>query len=47
MEKEAWAYFVFGLVLVVLFVVIIAYYYSSKQRSKVEEAKYTMLDDDE
>lgn len=47
MEKQAWAYFLFGLALVVLFVIIIAHYYSAKRRSKVEEAKYTMLDDDE
>jgi cbb3-type cytochrome oxidase subunit 3 len=47
MEKQAWAYFLFGLALVVLFVIIIAHYYSSKRRIRVEEAKYTMLEDDE
>lgn len=47
MEKQAWAYFLFGLALVVLFVIIIAHYYSSKRRTRVEEAKYTMLEDDE
>ena len=47
MEKQAWAYFIFGLVLVVLFLVVIVHYYSAKRRSKVEQAKYTMLDDDE
>ena len=47
MEKQAWAYFIFGLALVVLFVIIIAHYYSKKRRHKVEEVKYKMLDDDE
>jgi cbb3-type cytochrome oxidase subunit 3 len=47
MEKQAWAYFLFGLALVVLFVIIIAYYYSRKRHEKVEDAKYKMLDDDE
>jgi len=47
MEKEAWAYVLFGLALVVLFVIIIAHYYSKKRRKKVEEIKYKMLDDDE
>ncbi len=41
------AYFLFGLALVVLFVAIIAFYYSGKRRDSVEEAKYTMLDDDD
>ncbi|HXY53961.1 MAG TPA: cbb3-type cytochrome c oxidase subunit 3 [Nitrospirota bacterium] len=47
MEKQAWAYIVFGLVLVVLFVIIIVHYYSRKRHKKVEEIKYKMLDDDE
>lgn len=47
MEKQAWAYFLFGLALVVLFVIIIAHYYSRKRHEKVEDAKYKMLDDDE
>ncbi len=46
MEKQAWAYIIFGLVLVVLFVIIITHYYSKKRHSKVEEAKFKMLDDD-
>ena len=46
MEKQAWAYLLFGLVLVVLFVIIIAHYYAKKRHSKVEEVKYKMLDDD-
>jgi len=46
MEKEAWAYLIFGLALVVLFVIIIVHYYSKKRHKKVEEAKYEMLDDD-
>jgi cbb3-type cytochrome oxidase subunit 3 len=47
MEKQAWAYFLFGLALVVLFVIIIAHYYSKKRHEKVEDAKYKMLDDDD
>jgi len=47
MEKQAWAYFLFGLALVVLFVIIIVHYYSKKRHEKVEDAKYKMLDDDE
>jgi cbb3-type cytochrome oxidase subunit 3 len=47
MEKQAWAYVLFGLALVVLFVVIIAHYYSKKRHKKGEEVKYKMLDDDE
>ena len=46
MEKQAWAYFLFGLALVVLFVIIIVHYYSKKRHDKVEDAKYKMLDDD-
>ena len=47
MSAQTLAYFMFGLALVVLFVVIIVHYYSRKRHSKVEEAKYRMLDDDE
>ena len=47
MEKQAWAYFLFGLALVVLFVIIIVHYYSKKRHNEVEDAKYKMLDDDE
>lgn len=47
MEKQAWAYLLFGLALVVLFVIIIAHYYSKKRRHKVEDVKYKMLDDDD
>jgi len=46
MEKQAWAYVLFGLALVVLFVIIIAHYYSKKRHKKVEEIKYKMLDDE-
>ncbi len=47
MGKQALAYILFGLALVVLFVVIIAHYYSGKRHSKIEEAKHKMLDDDD
>jgi len=46
MGKQAWAYFLFGFALVVLFVVIIVHYYSKKRHTDVEEIKYKMLDDD-
>jgi cbb3-type cytochrome oxidase subunit 3 len=46
MDKQVWAYALFGLALVVLFVIIIAHYYSKKRHNKVEEIKYKMLDDD-
>lgn len=44
---QALTYFLFGLALVVLFGVIIAFYYSKKRHSKVEEAKFRMLDDED
>jgi cbb3-type cytochrome oxidase subunit 3 len=47
MTAQAFAYLVFGFVLVVLFAVIIIHYYAKKRHGKVEEAKYRMLDDDE
>ena len=47
MNEQSVAYFIFGLVLVVLFAGIIAFYYSKKRHKKVEEPKYKMLDDDE
>ena len=47
MESQAWAYVLFGLVLVVLFVFIIVHYYSKKRHKSVEEVKYKMLDDDD
>lgn len=47
MESQGIAYFLFGLSLVVLFGVIIGFYYSKKRHSKVEEAKYKMLDDED
>ena len=39
------AYVLFGLALCLLFAIIIFYYYSRKRKEKVEEAKYSMLDD--
>ncbi len=46
METQAWAYFLFGLALVVLFVIIIAHYYSRKaaqKRSKKQSIKCWMM----
>ncbi len=47
MNAQSMAYFVFGLALVILFIVIIVHYYSRKRHTKVEQAKYRMLDDDD
>ncbi|MDI6801837.1 MAG: cbb3-type cytochrome c oxidase subunit 3 [Thermodesulfovibrionales bacterium] len=47
MDSQAFAYFIFGLTLVILFGIIIGFYYSKKRHKKVEEAKYKMLKDDE
>lgn len=47
MDSLAIAYFVFGLTLVVLFGVIIGFYYSKKRKTRVEEPKYKMFEDDE
>ena len=47
MEKQAWAYFLFGIALVVLFVIILVHYYADKRQQAVEEAKYRMLADDD
>jgi len=41
------SYFMYGLVLVIVFVGIIAYNYSKKNHKKIEEAKYSMLNDDD
>ncbi|PLX69861.1 MAG: CcoQ/FixQ family Cbb3-type cytochrome c oxidase assembly chaperone [Denitrovibrio sp.] len=41
------SYFLYGLVLVLVFAGIIFYNYSKKNHDKIEEAKYTMLDDDD
>lgn len=46
MDLNAMYYFLFGLSLVVIFIGIIFYYYSKKRKSKVEEPKYRMLEDD-
>jgi len=47
MTAQGIAYFTFGLTLVVLLAVIIVFYYSKKRHKKVEDPKYTMLEDDE
>ncbi len=46
METPVIAYLLFGLTLVTVFGAIIKYYYSKKRHSKIEEAKYKMLDED-
>jgi hypothetical protein len=40
-------YVAFGSTLCALLAIAIAYYYSGRRRSKVEEAKYKMLQDDD
>ena len=47
MGAGAFGYLAFGAALVVLFVAIVVHYYSRTRRSKVEQAKYRMLDEDE
>lgn len=37
----------YGIALVVVFGVIIFYNYSGKNKDKIEQAKYNMLDDDD
>ena len=39
-------YLAFGAALVVLFAAIMRHYYARQRRSRVEDAKYKMLDDD-
>jgi len=46
MTSQQTAYFVFGLMLVVIFTVIIIFYFSKKRHKKVEDPKYKMLEDE-
>jgi len=41
------SFLIYGIVLVLVFAGIIAYNYSKKNKSKIEQAKYDMLDDDD
>ena len=47
MDTQAWAYFLFGLALVVLFGIIIRHYYAGERHAKGEEVKHKMLEDDD
>jgi len=47
MERQVWAYGLFGLALVVLFGIIIRHYYAKERHKQGEEVKYKMLEDDE
>ena len=47
MNEQVIAYLVFGICLVALFGVIIRFYYSKKRKTKGEDAKYRMMDDDD
>lgn len=47
MGTQAWAYFLFGLALVMLFGVIIRHYYARERHEKGEEVKHKMLEDDD
>jgi hypothetical protein len=40
-------YLAFGAALVALFLVIVRHYYARARHSKVEQAKYRMLEDDD
>lgn len=46
MDVNVGAYLVFGIILVITFAGIILYYYSRNRKTKVEEPKFRMLDDD-
>jgi cbb3-type cytochrome oxidase subunit 3 len=41
------SFLLYGIVLVVVFAGIIFYNYSKKNKDKIEQAKYNMLDDDD
>jgi len=41
------SFLLYGIVLVLVFVGIIFYNYSKKNKDKIEQAKYNMLDDEE
>jgi cbb3-type cytochrome oxidase subunit 3 len=47
MGTGAFGYLAFGAALVALFVAIVVHYYSRSRHSRVEQAKYRMLDEDE
>ncbi len=47
MNLQGIAYFVFGLVLVILLGLIIVFYYAKKRKKTVEDPKYRMLEDDD
>ena len=46
MTAGAFWYLAFGAALVALFAAIVAHYYAKGRRTKIEQAKYKMLDDD-
>lgn len=47
MQWSGWINFGITVALFLAFVVAVAYYYSPKRKTKVEEPKYKMLDDDD
>lgn len=47
MQWSGWIYFGFTAALFVAFIVAVLYYYNPKKKTKIENPKYTMLDDDE
>ena len=47
MQWNGWIYFGGTVALFIAFVMAIIYYFNPKRKSKVEEAKYRMLEDDD
>lgn len=41
------SFLIYGIVLVAIFAGIIYYNYSKKNKEKIEQAKYSMMDDDD
>ena len=46
MSGSELGFLAFGAALVVLFAAIVIHYYAKGRRTKIEQAKYKMLDDD-
>ena len=47
MQWSGWIYFGMTVLLFIAFIVAVVYYYSPKIKTRVEEPKFRMLDDDD